>query len=185
MPINGLYAVPETVAERALAYPEPVSWYAIRVIVRREKSVSEHLHKAGFETWLPTRKVTVFGKRHTPPRDLAVLPGYVLVRLPTNNAWHSCRYPGVVNILGSNLKPIPIPDAEIDQFRTVLDADVAAVPCNFTKGAKVEVIRGALAGQFGTVVRQKGITRVIFTLETLRRAVSVEIGAEDLQRIAA
>jgi transcription termination/antitermination protein NusG len=175
------------VSESAEAYSER-PWYAVRVVTRREASVTKAFEEAGFQTWLPvTKKETKWSDRVV-TRETVVLPGYVFVRFPylTPELFATIRFPvaGVVKVLGSNEKPVAIPIKEIEDFRRVLDSGTAVIACNFEKGAKVIVVKGPLTGQYGTVVKSKGITRVIFALELLHRAVSVEIDANHIAAAA-
>ena len=52
-----------------------------------------------------------------------------------------------------------------------------------TAGRRVRVIRGPLAGMLGTLVRRKGRTRLLVTIELIQRSAAIEVAADDVEPI--
>jgi transcription antitermination factor NusG len=158
--------------------PAP-AWFALRLLSRRDQRVREDLDAVDIEQFFPTYdELTQWSDRQkliTRP----VFPGYAFIRCEPW-AFHIVRrISGVVQILGVP-EPEQIPDGEIASMRIALASRKPLLACSYVSGQKVLVTQGPLAGTSGVVVRSKGATRIVIAIELLRRAVSVEILAEDL-----
>lgn len=84
-----------------------------------------------------------------------------------------------------NFNPRPVDEEDIETVRYLLDTGLALKPCEYVTGDEVVIDAGPLAGVKGVVQRSKNGTRVVVKIEILRRAVSVEIDAQDLMKEAA
>ena len=95
------------------------------------------------------------------------------------------KVPGIVGFVGNRIGALPIPDAEIDGIRTVFEKGVDCKQHPFLRaGARVRVIRGALAGIEGTLVRTRAGAQLVISIEMIQRSLAVSIAAQDVELVA-
>lgn len=163
-------------------------WFALYVQVNHEKEVKKRLDQKSFDCFLPL--IECWSKRqdrrkriHTP-----LFPGYVFVHTVLDNYTNVniLKTPGAVNILKNSEGPLPIPQFQIDNLQTVLQALTPLSPHPYMKeGDWVQVVRGPLAGCMGILLRQnpkKG--RLVVSVDIIHKSVSIELDTEDVERIA-
>ncbi len=168
--------------QTALNPPCGAAWFCVAVFSRREFAVESALGDAGVEAWLPTRTVATAWTDRTKLTIHPLFTGYLFARFHARDASRVGRTRGIYRILSLDQKPIPISDGEIANLRIAVESSVKALPCPYVSGDAVTVEKGPLAGVSGVVVRTKGSTRVVVRCEILRRAVSVEIDANDVEK---
>ncbi len=106
-----------------------VRWYIVQAYSNFEKKVAESIEEKVrqkgldhlFEKVLvPTEKVVEVRRGRKVDSERKFFPGYVLVRANlTDEAYHLIKNtPKVTGFLGSDNKPVPIPDSEADRFRS-------------------------------------------------------------------
>lgn len=160
---------PEDGTERAGVHV----WHALQVRSNHERGVAEDLRRAGFEAFLP---VTVIESRWTDRVkriERPLFPGYVFARSgDCPPGWIR----GVLRIVGE------VPDREIAAVRQVIDSRLAVETWPWSAGELVEIDSGAFAGQRGRIIRVRDKVRIVISIELLRRAVAVEVGAEFIKR---
>ena len=168
---------PAEVSAGASRNQEPEgSWFALFVIARHEKIVSELLCHKGFETFLPLYK-----RRHQYDRrfrefELPLFPGYLFCHTSLNTRLPIMTTPGVIRIVGAGRTPIPVDNTEIWSLKKAVEAGVAVSPHHFWKAGQIgRVSTGALAGVEGVVVKSKQSLRLVLCVTLLQRAVMLEI----------
>jgi transcription antitermination factor NusG len=89
---------------------------------------------------------------------------------------------GVVNIIGFEGEPAPIPEHEIQGIRQLVESDLAYDPCPLIReGMMVEVIHGPLKGVVGRLMRKSDKARLVLSVDLIGQAVSVEVDAADVR----
>jgi transcription antitermination factor NusG len=84
-----------------------------------------------------------------------------------------------MSIISFGKEPEPVAEDEIEAVRTVLRSGVFAEPCPFLReGQRVRVVRGALTGLEGILVKKRSEFRMIISVTMLQRSVSVEIDSD-------
>jgi transcription antitermination factor NusG len=112
---------------------------------------------------------------------LPLFPGYLFVRIRRSERVRVLDVPGVLAVVGGNgREPVPLPDEAIDVLRSGLHLRHAEPHALLAVGQRARIRSGALAGMEGIVVRKKNSLRVVLTLESIQRSISVEVAAEDL-----
>jgi transcription antitermination factor NusG len=151
-------------------------WYALKVRTKAEEKLQQALINKGFETFLPTSiDVRRYSDRLKKVR-IALFPGYLFCRLDHEHPLPLISTPGVESIVGRGGLPEPIPDQEISAIQSVLQSDKIAVPWPYLKaGDKVRVQFGSLAGVEGTLIKTKGLDRLVLSIHLLQRSISFEI----------
>ena len=157
-------------------------WFAVYTTCRHEKRVAQHLVQRQIEHFLPLYRTQHRWKdgSHVVV-DLPLFPGYVFVRVDSRNRVGVLAVPGVVSMIGTALRPAPLPDFEVEKLRSGLDP-VRAEPHPFiTVGQRVRIKRGALAGVEGIVIRKRSGIRVVFTLSLLMQSIAIEVDGDDVE----
>src|SRR3712207_6272393 len=101
-------------------------WYIVHAYSNFEKKVADSIREKAAQTGLehlfeeilvPTEKVVEVRRGRKVDSERKFFPGYVLVRMDlTDEAYHLIKNtPKVTGFLGSDNKPMPIPDAEAER----------------------------------------------------------------------
>jgi transcription antitermination factor NusG len=162
-----------------------VSWYAIKTRSRHEKLVTQQLLSRHLETFLPLVDRRRRWKDRWKNVSFPLFPGYCFARFPYQDRLKVLSAVGVVQLLGVNGYPVPIPDHEIDSVRQLVTSTLPLDPHPYLKeGMEVEVARGPLAGVRGVLVRKGAHARLIVAIHLIQQAASVELDAADVRSVA-
>jgi transcription antitermination factor NusG len=168
-----------------LSIQDCVRWYAVYTSANHEKRVATHLSQRSVEQFLPTYTSVRKWKDRRVTLDLPLFPGYVFVRFPLRERLRVLQVPGVAKLVGFGGIPAALPEAEIEGLRSGLASGIHAEPHAFlTAGRKVRVKRGPMTGLQGILLRRKGRTRLVVSLELIQRAMAVEIDEADVEAVA-
>lgn len=159
-------------------------WYAIWTRSRHEQVVRDQLQTRGFETFLPTITRWSRWKDRKKKVDWPLFPGYCFARFDSRDRLPILKCTGVVSIVSFDNDVVPIPDAEIDAVRRVVESELQFDPCPLIReGAMVEVIHGPLKGVRGRLVRKGAHARLVLAVDLIGQAVSVEVDAADVRGV--
>ena len=160
------------------------AWYAVRVRSQYERAVQLRLQSLSIEEFVPTYEVEVRWTDRVKRSIRPLFPGYVFGRFDARSeGFRVIQQTGVVQILGSNLDPTPIPDEQINTVRKLIESALPIQPSDFAIGEAVTIASGPLAGVRGIVQKLKGSTRIVVNMEILRRSVNVEVEAALVEHI--
>ena len=160
---------------------ELASWWAVYTRHQHEKTVEEMLHAKGFEVFLPLYESTRRWKDRRKTLSLPLFPCYVFVRGGMNRKLQVVSTPGVHMILYRGEQIATIPEEEIQAIRRTVEGSFRVEPHPFLKcGERVRVVRGALEGVEGVLIRKKNLYRLVLSVEMLAQSVAVEIEASDV-----
>ena len=158
---------------------EPVvrpHWFAINVKPRHEKSVAEALRRQGLESFLPLYQQRHVWSDRIKRVELPLFAGYVFCRFSFADRRTVWNTQGVIRVLGAGDVFAPVSEEQIAELRAVVASGLPARPCPYlASGEVVRVERGPLTGVRGTVLRNKGFTSVVVSVEILQRSVAVEV----------
>jgi len=167
------------------AMPQASPWWAVYTRHQHEKAVAEMLSTKGFEVFLPLYESTRRWKDRRMVLSLPLFPCYVFVRGALDRKLQVVTTPGIHMILYRGESVAVIPDQEIAAIQKVVDGACRVEPYPFLKcGALVRVVRGALEGVQGILVRKKNLCRLVLTVEMLAQSVAVEVNAWDVEPCA-
>jgi len=162
-------------------YLEP-RWYAAYTSANHEKSVAVQLTQRSVEHFLPLYESVRRWKDRRVELQLPLFPGYVLVRLALRDRLHVLQVSGVSRLVGFNGTPTPLSEEEIEALKKSLACGIHAEPHPFlTKGRRVQMKSGPLAGLQGILVKRKNKSRFVVSVELIQRAMAVEIEGGDLE----
>jgi transcriptional antiterminator NusG len=163
---------------RADAMLDPLQWYAIRTRSRHEKMVAEQLESHGIESFLPLVKRTHKWSDRTKEVELPLFAGYNFVRLAlcSPDRLRVLKTHGVAGFVGVRGAGIPIPDAQIENLKTVLLSQIPFNDCPFLSiGQRVRIRGGALDGIEGILEAQKGDRTLVISVEPIHRSLSISV----------
>lgn len=164
-----------------LEYVEP-RWYAAQTCANHEKRVAARLEAQAVEHFLPLYSSVRRWHDRRVQLDLPLFPGYVFVRLALRDRLRVLQFPGIARLVGFGGSPAPLKDSEVETIRAFLEQGVRAEPHPFlTTGRRVRIKAGPLAGLDGILVRRKGRSRIIVSLELIARSIVVDVDAADLE----
>ena len=161
--------------------PQAAQWYALRTRSRHEKAVRDQLDKQGIEPLLPTVKRLSQWKDRKKEIEVPLFSGYCFVRFAQQDKLPVQKVSGVVEIVGSSGRPEPIPDAEIDALKMLMDSVLPYDPHPYLhEGMTVEVVRGPLQGVHGILLRKDKRHRLVIGVRLIQQAAAVEIDVRDV-----
>ncbi len=169
----------EMLARTSLEVPH---WYAVHTSAQREKKVSEYLLRAGVEQFLPVYENRRRWKDRVVTIETPLFTGYVFVRIPLLEKLRVLNAPGVARFVCQNGKPAAIPEEDIVRVKSGMVK--GAIPHPYlTVGRRVAVTRGPLAGTSGILVRKKNTLRLVVCIDSIARAMAIEVSEADVQPI--
>lgn len=141
-----------------------VRWYIVHAYSNFEKKVAESIEEQArskglehlFENILvPTEKVVEIRRGRKVDSERKFFPGYVMVHADlTDEAYHLIKNtPKVTGFLGSENRPVPIPDSEAEQILMQVQegVDRPKPSISFEIGEQIRVSDGPFASFSGTV----------------------------------
>jgi transcriptional antiterminator NusG len=153
-------------------------------MVRHEKKVNEALVEKSIETFLPLREVLSQWKDRRKRIKIPLFPGYLFINIALEDRWRVLSTRGTLRIVGSGGVPIPVSLDQIEAIKRVLES---RVECDcypyLTQGREVVVVNGPLEGIKGRILERRGNYRIIISVDTIRRSVSVEVDPRDIELV--
>ena len=159
-----------------------VHWYAAYTRANHEKNVARQLESRSVDFFLPLYEKVSKWKDRTVKLRLPLFPGYVFVRLVLEEKLRLLQIPGVVHLVGSSGRPVPLPENEMQALREGLNKSILAEPCPYLRvGRRVRVRSGPLKGMEGILLKKKTGYRFVLSLELIQRSIAVEVDAVDIE----
>jgi transcription antitermination factor NusG len=157
-------------------------WYAAYTCANHEKRVREQLERRSVESFLPVYETVRRWKDRRVQLEMPLFPGYVFVHLVLRDRLSVLQTPSVVRLVGFGDQPAALPDQEIEALKKGLSSGVRAEPHPYlTKGRRVRLKSGPLAGMQGILLRRRGNFRVVIAIDLIQRAVAVDADAADVE----
>jgi transcription antitermination factor NusG len=159
-------------------------WYAISTRSRQEKVAASMLENLAIAHFLPLIDEERQWSDRKQMLTMPLFPGYMFVRIARSNEQQLrvLKVPGIVNIIGNRNGPLAIPESEIESIRMALFRGAGCSRHPFLRtGDRVRVVRGALAGIEGTLVRCGDQSKLVISVEMIQRSVSVSVAASDVE----
>ena len=115
-----------------------------------------------------------------------LFPGYVFVRsdLHPNRHLDILKTVGAVRLIGDHQGPISVADQTIESLQIMVNTEhPVGTGTAFQKGERVMVVNGPFSGVIGFFERYRGVDRIIVHIEALGQFASVEVDADDVEKI--
>ncbi len=160
-----------------------MNWYALHVRSNFERLVAGKLHYEGVEAFYPVRFEVSRDERRQVEKKF--MPGYVFARFDLEDKTPVVAIPQVVSILGWGRHAVAIPEREIVAVQMIAQSKDAKACEYLAEGARVRIARGgSYEGLEGFVLKTRGKTRVVVSITTIARSMSLEVDASSLEPIA-
>lgn len=157
-------------------------WYALWTRSRHEKRVREQLQSKSVEVFLPTFSKWSRWKDRKKQVEWPLFPGYCFARFDAADRLPVLTCDGVVQIVGIEGVPSPIPAHEVEGIRQLVESELAYDPCPMVKeGEMVKLVSGPLKGVVGRLVRKGAHARLMLSVDLIGQAVSVDVDAADVR----
>jgi transcription antitermination factor NusG len=160
------------------------SWYAVSTRSRQERVAALMLEYMMIPNFLPLLSQERRWSDRKQMVSLPLFPGYVFVRISRSSELQLrvLKVPGVVGFVRNQAGPLPVPDREIEDVRAVLSHGIGCSPHPFLKaGDRVRVVRGALLGLEGTLIRSGSQSKLVLSVEMIQRSVAVSVNESDVE----
>jgi transcription antitermination factor NusG len=161
-------------------------WFAVWTKSRQEKISATMIESQGIQNFLPLQTEL---RQWSDRRQAVTVPlfsGYLFVKLSLvdGSRLRVLQVPGVVGLVGNGNGPQPIPDHEIEAVRTVVAQRMeCTVHPLLEQGDRVRVMRGALAGMEGLLVRMNSSSRLVISINMIHSSLAVCVDERDVERV--
>lgn len=164
-------------------------WFVVRVVPNSEKAVEESLGGVGIECWRPMEKRlrrAPHAKRQV-VYTVPVFPGYLFVKVVNQDATWSgiLSVEGVLSVLGGRSGPVPVPEANLLQFRKKLgekSSDKEVVEAAFPLGAEVLIEDGPFASFPGVIESVTEERSAVVLVEIFGRFTPIELSLAQITK---
>jgi transcription antitermination factor NusG len=163
-------------------------WYAVWTRSRQEKVAATMLETLGVHHFLPLKSEIRQWSDRRQTVSVPLFSGYLFVRMdPTKDSrLQVLKAPGIVGFVGNNTGPLPIPDQQIEDIRTVLEVRVECVVFPLLEeGDHVRVVRGPLTGLEGRLLQSNSTSRLLISIEMIHKSLAVSVSRQDVEPIDA
>jgi transcription antitermination factor NusG len=162
----------------------PENWYAVHTKARHEKVVTERLQEHGVATFLPlTNEIRRWSDRKKVVQ-LPLFSCYVFARIaPTNvDRMRVLKVDGVLGLVGTRAEGTPIPDAEIESVRLLIEKEHPWTSHPFLQiGQRVRIKSGALDGMEGILVSRNGDRTLVISVHAIQRSMAVRVEGYEVE----
>ena len=163
---------------------EEQPWWAIYTRHQHEKTVADMLTSKGFDVFLPLYDSMRRWKDRSKLLSLPLFPCYVFVKGGFERKLQVVSTPGVHMMLYRGDQVATIPEEEMAAIRRVVEGRFNVEPHPFLKcGQRVRVLRGAMEGVEGILIRKKNLLRLVLSVDMLAQSVAVEVNASDVEPV--
>jgi transcription antitermination factor NusG len=168
------------------AFSDP-RWFAVWTRSRHEKAAAALLQSVGVQHYLPLKSELRLWSDRKRTVSVPLFSGYLFVRMnPSNDSrLQLLKIPGIAGLVGNGEGPLPIPDQEIEDIRTVLAGRVEyTVMPTLGEGDRVRVVRGPLAGVQGRLLQSNSMSRLMISIEMIHKSIAVSLSREDVELLS-
>jgi transcription antitermination factor NusG len=168
----------------ALVGTESEQWYGLHTRPRHEKIVAHRLAEKGVTTFLPLVTEVHRWSDRKKSVQLPLFSCYVFAKFIPNRVdrLRVLRVDGVFALVGACGEGAPIPDAEIDAVRSLVETQVPWSSHPYLKiGQRVRIRSGALDGMEGILVSRNGDRTLVISVEAIQRSLAVRVEGYEVE----
>jgi len=167
--------------------PSDTCWFAVWTRSRQEKVAAAMLGTLGVQHFLPLKSELRQWSDRKQTVHVPLFSGYLFVRMnPTRDSrLQVLKTPGIAGFVGNNTGPLPIPDQQIDDIRTVIirRAECTVIPL-LEEGDRVRVVRGPLTGVEGRLLQSNSTSRLLISIEMINKTLAVSVSRQDVELLS-
>jgi transcription antitermination factor NusG len=168
----------------ALVGNESEQWYGLHTRPRHEKIVTHRLAERGVTTFLPLVTEVHRWSDRKKSVQLPLFSCYVFAKFIPNRVdrLRVLRVDGVFALVGAGGEGAPIPDAEIDAVRSLVETQLPWSSHPYLKiGQRVRIRSGALDGMEGILVSRNGDRTLVISVEAIQRSLAVRVEGYEVE----
>jgi transcriptional antiterminator NusG len=161
-------------------------WFAVWTRSRQEMAAARVLKTVGVEHFLPLKSEVRQWSDRKQTVSFPLFSGYLFVRmnLTKDSRLQVLKTAGVAGFVGNQKGPLPIPDQQIEDVRAVLSQGIECTVIPFLEeGDRVRVVRGALTGVEGRLVRVSSQSRLVISIEMIHKSIAVTVSRQDVEPV--
>jgi transcription antitermination factor NusG len=181
-----------SVTSVSLNLPQPLppvesegqQWYGLHTRPRHEKIVVQRLEERGVTTFLPLVTEVHRWSDRKKSVQLPLFSCYVFAKFNPNRVerLRVLRVEGVFGLVGAGGEGTPIPDAQIDTVRSLVETQLPWSAHPFLKiGQRVRIRSGALDGMEGILVSRNGDRTLVISVEAIQRSLAVRVEGYEVE----
>jgi transcription antitermination factor NusG len=156
-------------------------WHAVTVYPRHEKKVAQLLEARRMTYFLPLYSTLRQWKDRRKRVEMVLFPGYLFVNVSQQDRLSVQMLPGFVRFVSFQGRPAVVPEHEIRAISRGSCSGIDVQPHPYLrKGQRVRVIAGSLMGIEGILVRRNGQCRLVLSVDSMMRSVSLEVDEFDV-----
>jgi transcription antitermination factor NusG len=162
---------------------ETAGWNVLRTRSRQENVVERALLQKNISAFVPRFPKPKQNRAKSGKSSMPLFPGYVFVK-PAPTQVYSLKFiPRSCGLLMGRNGPGVIRQQEMESINILLDSSLPIDLHGLMPGTPVRVVVGPLSGVEGELVRIRNQHRLVLNTTILGQAVSVEINADDVQKV--
>jgi transcription antitermination factor NusG len=165
---------------------EAENWYGLQTRARHEKMVVQRLEEWGVTTFLPlVTEVHRWSDRKKSVR-MPLFSCYVFAKFVPNRSdrLRVLRVDGVFRLVGARGEGAPIPDAQIEAVRSLVEGQLPWSSHPFLKiGQRVRIRSGALDGLEGILVSRNGDRSLVISVDAIQRSLAVRVEGYEVEPV--
>jgi transcription antitermination factor NusG len=159
-------------------------WYGLHTRPRHEKLVAQRLEERGVTAFLPLVTEVHRWSDREKKVELPLFSCYVFAKFTLNRAerLRVLRVDGVFSLVGARGEGTPIPDAQIDAVRSLVETELPWSSHPFLKiGQRVRIRSGALDGMEGILLSRNGDQTLVISIEAIQRSLAVRVEGYEVE----
>ncbi|MFZ2084317.1 MAG: UpxY family transcription antiterminator [Candidatus Sulfotelmatobacter sp.] len=163
---------------------EVENWYGLQTRPRHEKIVAQRLEERGVTTFLPLVTEVHRWSDRKKSVQMPLFSCYVFAKFVPNRSdrLRVLRVDGVFGLVGASGEGTPIPDAQIDAVRSLVETELPWSSHPFLKiGQRVRIRSGALDGMEGILVSRNGDRTLVISVEAIQRSLAVRVEGYEVE----
>ena len=163
---------------------EGENWYGLQTRPRHEKIVAQRLEERGVTTFLPLVTEVHRWSDRKKSVQMPLFSCYVFAKFVPNRSdrLRVLRVDGVFGLVGASGEGTPIPDAQIDAVRSLVETELPWSSHPFLKiGQRVRIRSGALDGMEGILVSRNGDRTLVISVEAIQRSLAVRVEGYEVE----
>lgn len=165
---------PETLLDEPMPQPPERRWFALYTKSRQEKSLARELLKYDIPFYLPLVRKTGISRGRKRTSLVPLFGGYAFLYGSEEERVKTLTTGRISRVL--EVKDADQLVFDLRQLRQLITSDAPlTVESRLGAGQWVRVRQGAFAGLEGTVVKRRGKTRLLVSIDFLQQGASVEI----------
>ncbi len=163
---------------------EVENWYGLQTRPRHEKIVAHRLGEKGVTTFLPLVTEVHRWSDRKKSVQMPLFGGYVFAKFVPNRSdrLRVLRVDGVFGLVGASGEGTPIPDAQIEAVRSLVEKEMAWSSHPYLKiGQRVRIRSGALDGMEGILISRNGDRTLVISVEAIQRSLAVRVEGYEVE----